>query len=673
MTNKQIVLPRFDSKEAIQNCNNALLECKAALQSMTHVYSFSSNLAHLGHVDASNALVVDRFVSKMYDINSKNCGLRDAAFASYLAYEQGHLKQVHDSFSFWESSYIGLHVRKASSLLHKWFADFKLDLFDPDDLDIQFTPGESFIPSGGDTNIFAKLSDRNHWTTTSACLEDTCKLIYTCTSLKRAAKELIGHVSRRERISLYANAVNLGYDNPGYYVFSILLQERVLILVDGARGSTVPKNVEKDRFINIEATFPMILQRLVAAQIKKVLVKVGNFISPLRSSQTKSAHRAYIDSGRYNGLDAQELHGMLIARKFLATIDFSNASDSVLLKVVRALFPHEFCLYVSKYRSTTVFLGDTAVNPLKLSSMGNGFTFETMTAMLYAVCRTFDVRGNTSRVFGDDVIIENKFADRFVEVCSYLGFATNKRKTFIRSNFRESCGKFYHDDFGYIHSYDIHPCKTFQDVIINHNKLYSIINYGSCDYIVNSALQKCLDKIRCVAKAWHFGPVPCSEQLRKRNLSFYMWHERAWRKQTKNGNKTLPLIVKSVVDKSGSYFADHQLSPMRVEGSDQITFLNQLPKGSCICYIPFFVPRLSRAKRTRAAKFSAILYSGCSIKDTIRGKGKWIDLQAIVDSNGNVTLTRNIFKYAKGNPHGPSLGDLISLKNVGEFWEVIPL
>ena len=130
----------------------------------------------------------------------------------------------------WEPSFVGLHIRKARALLHRWFAGFDLDLnFNPDDLPvIQFTPGESFIPNKGNTNILAKLSTKDHWTTTDACLEDTLQLIYNCTSLKRAAKELIGHVSRRERTTLYANAIALGYiNNPGYYVFSILLQERV--------------------------------------------------------------------------------------------------------------------------------------------------------------------------------------------------------------------------------------------------------------------------------------------------------------------------------------------------------------------------------------------------------------------------------------------------------------
>lgn len=629
MTNKRSVQPPFDFKKAIFDCNNALLDCKAELQKLQHVYKFGSILSHLDHVSASNSLVCDRFIKKMYDPTAPNSGLRDRAFAAYLAYEESHLSKVSSTFDLWEPTSVGLNVRKARALLHKWFADFTINIVEEA---IQFTPGESFI-STGDTNLLAKLSLKEHWTTTDACLNDTCLLIYNCIALKRAAKDLIGHVSRRERVELHALAKERGfYYNPGFFVFSILLQERVLTIVDGARGSTVPKNVEKDRFINIEATFPMILQRFVAANIKRKLKNVGNFVSPI------------------GGLDAQALHGMLISRECFSTVDFSNASDSVITRIVRHLFPSDFCRYVLKYRSQTVHLGSQSIEPLKLSSMGNGFTFETMTAMLYAVACVFEP--SSSRVFGDDVIIHNKSVDKFIEVCSYIGFSTNESKTFIRSNFRESCGKFYHSDFGYLLSYDINPCKSFQDVIINHNKLFSIIEFGSCDYIINSILRRCVDRIRRVALASQSGPVPVSHILREKGLALYFWDRQARRKQM--NSKLCRLEFQSVVGKSGSYFADLQLNP-----SDY-----------CICHVPFYVARLSRTKRTRTAKFSAILYSGQSVKDSIRGKGKWVNLQAIVDSNGNVTLTRNIYKYVKNlSRHSLNIGDVISL-NTSRGWEV---
>ena len=213
MTNKSTAVPITSYKEAIRCCNNALLDLKAQLQALPHVYDFSSSLGNLTHTDASNALVRDRIVKKMFDPNVSTSGLRDAAFSAYLDYESSTLTKVSDAFTLWEPSFVGLHIRKARALLHRWFADFSLDLsFDPNDLPvIQFTPGESFIPNKGNTNILAKLSTKDHWTTTDACLEDTLQLIYNCTSLKRAAKELIGHVSRRERTTLYANAIALGY------------------------------------------------------------------------------------------------------------------------------------------------------------------------------------------------------------------------------------------------------------------------------------------------------------------------------------------------------------------------------------------------------------------------------------------------------------------------------
>ena len=111
-------------------------------------------------------------------------------------------------------------------------------------------------------------------------------------------------------------------------MFSQLLKNHVFTVVDGARGSSVPKNNETDRFINVEPLFNMILQRIIAAELRKVLHFYGNSLE----NQI---------NGNYE-ISAQDVHKIMIANNLFATIDFSNASDSVILQVVQQLVPASF-------------------------------------------------------------------------------------------------------------------------------------------------------------------------------------------------------------------------------------------------------------------------------------------------------------------------------------------
>lgn len=90
----------------------------------------------------------------------------------------------------------------------------------------------------------------------------------------------------------------------------------------------------------------------------------------------------------------------------------------------------------------------------KVSSMGNGFTFELETLIFYGLCsaviellasKDMDHR---CTVFGDDIIIASELVPALREVLLYFGFVMNPKKTFSEGPFRESCGKhfFYGND-----------------------------------------------------------------------------------------------------------------------------------------------------------------------------------------------------------------------------------
>lgn len=594
----------FDFRNHKHVVNSALNDLRNNISQLSHIPAFNSELNGLDVTTCTSALVKHRIVSKfcMPDNTKKN--LRAEAFESYLQYENV-LKERADSFTLWDPTRVGYVMRCVKSKLSRWFGNFTITLHDAD---VRFSPGETFISSSGNVSILAKLSDIDHWTVTSEAAYDAAQLVYGNTSLKRLAKQHIGAVSQADRKKLFLEAKNNGYEsNCGFYVFYILLMTRVFRIVGGARGATVPKNNEKARFINIEPMFNVILQMIVSQEIRRILRKKGNFLSPV------------------GDLDAQELHGKLISRSCFSTIDFSNASDSILLKVVQSLFPGRFVQYLERYRSKWVTLDDVSIQPYKLSSMGNGFTFEVMSTLLYALASEF---ANNVRVYGDDVIIENRYAHEFIRCCEFIGFNVNGQKTFIESNFRESCGKFYHDDFGYIESYDIEFCKTFQDTIIVANKISRLCEQK---YISNSLKCYLQDTHSTILSSFHAsqrGPVPI-EFNRMNNLSLYVWDKRWRQKQSKN--KLCKHNYDYSIDKSTSYWSDLQL--------------NAVDHG--LVTIPFFVPLLSKRKRTRTAKFAATLYTGLRVRETIRGYGKWINLPAFVDEHGNVTLFRVVMKYQK--------------------------
>jgi hypothetical protein len=85
----------------------------------------------------------------------------------------------------------------------------------------------------------------------------------------------------------------------------------------------------------------------------------------------------------------------------------------------------------------------------KVSSMGNGFTFELQSLIFYsAIQAVFELCPKLGvdrrcRVYGDDIIVPTPHARPLIELLSFLGFKTNEEKSFIDGPFRESCGKHY--------------------------------------------------------------------------------------------------------------------------------------------------------------------------------------------------------------------------------------
>jgi hypothetical protein len=217
---------------------------------------------------------------------------------------------------------------------------------------------------------------------------------------------------------------------------------------EAARFSTVPKNNEKDRPIAMEGLCNMVVQR-----------RIGNGIRDLLGSEFD------IDLDSLAAKHRQEIKNVANA-----TIDLQNASDSVSVWLLRFLFPKWFCELILSARSPYLLGPDGHYHMLqKVSSMGAGYTFELMSLILLLLGRTIDTDFS---VFGDDIITKNESAPRVLSCLEAVGFVVNEEKSFVNSKFRESCGANWHDDHGYVRSFDFVYPRTIHDCVVLYNKAF---------------------------------------------------------------------------------------------------------------------------------------------------------------------------------------------------------
>lgn len=192
----------------------------------------------------------------------------------------------------------------------------------------------------------------------------------------------------------------------------------------GNKVTTVPKNAKTDRTIAIEPDWNMFFQLGLGGAIRRRLRRRFGLLKD----------------------NAQEIN-QLLARAgsldgFLGTVDLEAASDSVSLALCEALLPQEIMDHIMNLRSPVGVVGDEVVSYEKVSSMGNGFTFELETAIFYCLVRA---ASGHAVAYGDDLIIVGTTFDFVREVLNFSGFIINEEKTFTSGPFRESCGGHFFD------------------------------------------------------------------------------------------------------------------------------------------------------------------------------------------------------------------------------------
>lgn len=213
---------------------------------------------------------------------------------------------------------------------------------------------------------------------------------------------------------------------------------KVPFIVDSGRFTTVPKDAKKDRCIDVAPAANVSLQLGVGAFLKERLARVsllergkGRFEDGTSDAQIK--HRLWACRASRDGRHA--------------TLDLSNASDTISRELVRLLLPDEWYELLADLRTPFTRVDGRRVWLEKFSAMGNGYTFELETLIFAAVCHALGcgICGKDYSVFGDDMIVPT---DRAADVCSaleFLGMSINRKKSFLYGHFRESCGGDFFD------------------------------------------------------------------------------------------------------------------------------------------------------------------------------------------------------------------------------------
>ena len=246
------------------------------------------------------------------------------------------------------------------------------------------------------------------------------------------------------------------------------------VSAEGNRITFVPKDARTLRTIAIEPSLNVCLQLGVHSYLAERLSTFGNPIDDQAINQRLAQKGANLPFG-----------------SSYATIDLSQASDSVSTELVRWLLPSEWFSLLDDLRSKRGTLAGTSFIYEKFSSMGNGFTFALETLIFWALARAVNTLtgGEIASVYGDDIIISDTSALLLTETLGFCGFSVNSEKTFYHGPFRESCGADWHIDKRVTPQY-------VRKARLRPTDIYNLLNRFDPIFNIQMVRSYCLEKIR---------------------------------------------------------------------------------------------------------------------------------------------------------------------------------
>lgn len=164
-----------------------------------------------------------------------------------------------------------------------------------------------------------------------------------------------------------------------------------------------------------------------------------------------NGYNRYVDVN--NQLHNQELSELASIDGSYATIDLSNASDSITEVLARSVLPADVLNAIDEYRCAYMDIGKQRRVSQMFSTSGSPVTFPCESIIFCAIAlevgdfvhRICGIRVKPPRVYGDDIIVDDRICETMCHVLDLLGFIPNMSKTFFGESplgfYRESCGE----------------------------------------------------------------------------------------------------------------------------------------------------------------------------------------------------------------------------------------
>lgn len=250
-----------------------------------------------------------------------------------------------------------------------------------------------------------------------------------------------------------------------------------LHIVKGNRPSHVPKDVTKCRPISIEPSLNVFLQQGVGRWLGQHMKEIGF---------------------------ADIHHGQAVNRRLArdlqnATIDLSNASDTISRALVKFLLPGDWFEVLDTCRSKYYEYRKHEGEYENFSSQGNAFTFPLETLIFKAIVMAYtELSAREVVVYGDDIIVPVPSAAKAVYGLTRAGFTVNTEKSYWgqhddeRKYFRESCGADYYRGALVTPVYLREDPSHDRDLAVLYNRLYEV--HGDLPRTLEYILSCCVKK-----------------------------------------------------------------------------------------------------------------------------------------------------------------------------------
>lgn len=259
----------------------------------------------------------------------------------------------------------------------------------------------------------------------------------------------------------------------------------------------VPKTMKTDRVIAMEPTAMQYAQQAVLGVLSKAIEKdrlLRNYIGLRTQVPNQDLARKGSITGR------------------LATLDLSEASDRVSMKLVEATFARfpQFLELLKACRSERASVrvdnkSEVILTLNKYASMGSALCFPVETMVFLCIIfytiweqsgfrtRPFSLKIHYMRkvrVFGDDMIVPSDIAPYVIRNLEALGLRVNAAKSFWTGKFRESCGSDWYDgqDINIVKvrrafPSDIQDVEEVLSFVSMRNQLYSAGCWETCRWL----------------------------------------------------------------------------------------------------------------------------------------------------------------------------------------------